>query len=66
MEPDRGEDHAVWDSQKQLICFRDAAGSIADAFLEDQEIKLHKGRKRKAVQYDWDAYDQGVRDSKKD
>lgn len=60
-----GEESTQWKSHMQLVRFRDAAKDIADKYLAEQAIKLVRPRKRKAVQHDWDAYDDGVRDSKK-
>ena len=65
LDLEQAEESNTWASHMQLLRFRDAASSIADNYLKDQEIKLLKGRKRKAVQHDHEAYGDGVRDSKK-
>ena len=37
---------------------------VADEVLKEQGIKLHAGRKRKSIDYDWTSYDKGVEDAK--
>ena len=54
-----------WASHMQLITFRANATNIADEFLQDQGVKLSKKTGRESVIRDWDAYDKGVKDSKK-
>ncbi|KAK3721486.1 hypothetical protein LTR37_003042 [Vermiconidia calcicola] len=53
-----------WASHQQLVTFRATADKIADGYLQDNDLKLNKGRKRKDVIRDRDAYNQGVKDSK--
>ncbi|KAK3703437.1 hypothetical protein LTR37_014427 [Vermiconidia calcicola] len=53
-----------WASHQQLVTFRATADKIADDYLQDNDLKLNKGRKRKDVIRDRDAYSQGVKDSK--
>lgn len=55
-----------WASQMQLQVFRETASKIADEYLKECDIKLGKGRRGGLnVIRDRDAYDQGVKDSKK-
>jgi hypothetical protein len=54
-----------WTSHTQLITFRATATKIADEYLEDQGVELSFGSARSNVIRDWNAYNQGVKDSKK-
>ncbi|QDS77198.1 hypothetical protein FKW77_002568 [Venturia effusa] len=53
----------VWTSSTQLATFRANADKIADEYLEEQEVKLKKGRKATAVK-DVEAWKQGKADGK--
>lgn len=56
---------SYWQNSMQLELFRKNAQTVADDFLKSTGTKLHKGRKRRYTIRDWDAYDDGVEDSKK-
>ncbi|KAK4497784.1 hypothetical protein PRZ48_010437 [Zasmidium cellare] len=58
------DDDPKWKSHMQLIQFRETTEKIAEDYLTDQGIKLHKGRKRSGVK-DWAAFKKGQKDSKK-
>jgi len=61
LEPDV---ESKWASHMQLVTFRATATKIADEYLKDKGVKLHNRSTRYSVIRDWEAYDQGVRDSK--
>ena len=50
--------------QQAAIVLVDHREKIADQVLEDQGIKLSKGRKRSRMSFDRRSYDQGIEDSK--
>ncbi|KAH7014270.1 uncharacterized protein B0I36DRAFT_338490 [Microdochium trichocladiopsis] len=54
-----------WQSHGQLVLFRDTSARIAENYLKEQGVKLHKGRKRTTTIHDSSAYQQGKRDSSK-
>jgi hypothetical protein len=58
-------DEPIWSSHKQLMLFRHQAAEIADEYIKGQGKKLYKGRKRRAVMLDSEAFDDGARDSKR-
>ena len=57
--------NSQWASQTQLVTFRATATKIADEYIQDRGVKLHKGSARNTVIRDGNAYNQGVEDSKK-
>ncbi|RFU25051.1 hypothetical protein B7463_g11281, partial [Scytalidium lignicola] len=63
--PPTQEPESYWSSRMQLITFRETAEKIAEEYLADRGVKLRSSSTRSSVIRDWDAYSQGVRDSKK-
>jgi hypothetical protein len=59
------EVESKWASHMQLVTFRATATKIADRYLEEKGVRLRRRSARSTVIRDWNAYDQGVRDSKK-
>ncbi|KAE8440344.1 hypothetical protein EG329_008460 [Mollisiaceae sp. DMI_Dod_QoI] len=59
------EVESKWASHMQLVIFRAIATKIANGYLEEKGVKLRRRSARSIVIRDWNAYDQGVRDSKK-
>ncbi|RMZ87741.1 hypothetical protein DV736_g5032, partial [Chaetothyriales sp. CBS 134916] len=62
-----GEDQLTlnpWNTSKALVRFRQSAGKVASEYLKAQNKKLYKSRSREKKVRDYDAYRQGVEDSK--
>jgi hypothetical protein len=49
----------------QLVTFRATSNKIADEYLEDKGVTLHTPSARSTVVRDRNAYNQGVKDTKK-
>lgn len=64
-ESDKLSGLTEWKSAGALILFRQNAQKIAEDYLKANDVKLSKGRKRDYKVRDWDAYHDGVKDSKK-
>ena len=47
------------------MTFRSNATQIADEYIKDKGIKLHRGRPKTNRVRDWTAYEEGVNDGKK-
>jgi hypothetical protein len=62
IEPDP---ESKWTSHMQLITFRATAGKIADEYLKGKGVKLYGRSARSRKIQDLNAYNQGVKDSKK-
>lgn len=54
-----------WKSQMQFVLFRATSKQVADDYLAQHKIKLHKGRKRMSSIRDKYLYRRGQEDSSK-
>ena len=54
-----------WNTTQALVRFRQSAERVAKEYLDAQDIKMKKGKKRKRIVRDQEVYRRGVRDGKK-